>query len=295
VAAVAPSPESPQLTILIPYWDLDPRYLLDAVASLENQGGPYRTIVLDNASTVALPELPPFVEVHRVPRRVTIGEVRNAGLALVETSHLLYLDADDRLVPGAVSLLLGLLREHPDAVACCGVGARLEGEDYGPPSGRSRQRGRLHRPIGGKHLNTYRLQGHPRLLAWVNAARMIVWINSTVIRTDAARATGGFPPLSAEEDWVFSALLAFQGPVVATDQFVRYYRWRQGSLTAQKFQDWSLSSAARRELRRRLRRSPAVPPLLRWSAPLLAVPHGLVDLRRARAWAARSLGRPGAG
>ena len=62
-------------------------------------------VVIDNNSDVVLPPLPPGVEVVRLPKRVSVGAARNAGLALVETGKVIFCDADDRLLPGAIAFL----------------------------------------------------------------------------------------------------------------------------------------------------------------------------------------------
>ena len=273
----------PGLTIVIPFWDLEHEILLDAVASLAEQGRRYRTIVVDNASRAPLPELPPDVEVVRLPKRVNVGEARNAGLALVRTSHVLFLDADDALFPGSIPFLYSQLEACPEAVASAGAGALFKrGVGIVP----FRRRSWTHRL-----LNLRRLQGRPLLLALVNTVRMILPTSCVILRTDVVRRVGGFSADEAEEDWVLSAALAFQGPVVAGSYRVRRYGLRSGSLNQLKATDWRISSHARRELRRRLRRDPHVPPLVRAGSPILALLHGKPALRRLRAWAERRLAR----
>jgi hypothetical protein len=135
-----------------------------------------------------------------------------------------------------------------------------------------------------------RLQRFPRLLGAVNTVHMILQPSSAVLRTDAVRRVGGFSGHEAEEDWVLSALLGFQGRVIADTRYVRRYRIRAGSLNRIKDRDWRISAGARREMRRRLRRDPAVPFLIRASTPLLVVLHGLPllhELRRRLRSAAR--------
>lgn len=271
-ATVSASPR-PGVTVVIPFWDLDPQILLDAVSSVAEQGATYRTIVVDNASTVPLPELPGYAEVLRLPERGNVGDARNAGLALVETSHVLFLDADDILFPGSIPFLLEQLGRRPDVVASCGGGVAWR---PGPGGGETVpwRRGRFHL------LNTLRLQRLPRLLALVNTVKMILSMSCTLLRTDAVRAAGGFSSDVAEEDWVLSAALAFHGPIVAGTKVVRRYRLRPDGLNTQKAADWRISSAARRELRRRLRHDPAVPLAVRLATPLLAVLHARPALRR---------------
>lgn len=268
---------TPGLTIVIPYWDLDPQTLLDAVASLAEQGATYRTIVVDNASAVPLPPLPPWVEVLRLPSRVGVGAARNAGLAVVETSHVLFLDADDQLFPGSIPFLLGQLEANPDAIASLGRGLAWWPDPAAAPvvpPGRRRRRATV---------RISRLQRFPRLLGAFNTVRMIVQPSCAILRVDAVRRAGGFSTHEAEEDWVLSALLTFQGRVVAGSRPVRRKRIRAGSLNRIKHRDWRISADARREMRRRLRRDPAVPFPVRLATPVLAVLHSrplLAELRR---------------
>ena len=67
-------------------------------------------VVVDDGSTEPLPDLPPDVELVRQENQ-GVARARNAGLARVRTPYVLFLDADDRIVPGALSLL----REPLDA------------------------------------------------------------------------------------------------------------------------------------------------------------------------------------
>jgi glycosyltransferase involved in cell wall biosynthesis len=224
--------QAPELTIVIPYWDLDPQILLDAVSSLSEQGATYRTIVVDNASTVPLPPLPPHVEVLSLPRRVGVGAARNAGLAVVETSHVLFLDADDQLFPGSIPFLAGQLEERPDAVASSGGGSAWWPDPSAARVLVPRRRRRWHR-----RLRLVTLQRRPGLLRLLNTVYMIFQPSCALLRTDAVRRAGGFSTHEAEEDWVLSALLLFQGDVIAGTRDVRRYRMRVGSLNRIKHRD----------------------------------------------------------
>lgn len=86
------------------------RFLPEAVASaLEQEGGAPRVIVVDDGSTdpdtdTVLAALPAAVEVVRQPN-AGLSAARNAGLSRASTAFLIVLDADDRLLPGALAAL----------------------------------------------------------------------------------------------------------------------------------------------------------------------------------------------
>jgi glycosyltransferase involved in cell wall biosynthesis len=78
------------------------RYLPEAVDSALGEGA--HVIVVDDGSTDPLPGLPAEVELIRQENR-GVASARNAGLARVQTPYALVLDADDRLVAGALEIL----------------------------------------------------------------------------------------------------------------------------------------------------------------------------------------------
>ena len=84
------------------------RYLREAVDSVLAEGA--KVVVVDDGSTEAVPELPSEVELIRQENQ-GVARARNIGIARVQTPFLLVLDADDRLMPGA----LGKLREPLEA------------------------------------------------------------------------------------------------------------------------------------------------------------------------------------
>jgi GT2 family glycosyltransferase len=86
------------------------RFLREAVDSALREGA--RVVVVDDGSTEPLPELPPEVELIRQENE-GVARARNAGLARVETPYAIVLDADDRLVPGAVATLRTTLESDP--------------------------------------------------------------------------------------------------------------------------------------------------------------------------------------
>ena len=95
-------------------------YLPEAVDSLLTQeGGAPHVVVVDDGSTdprthAALEALPEGVELVRQANAGVVA-ARNAGLARASTPFVLFLDADDRLAPGALAAMRRALDEHPAA------------------------------------------------------------------------------------------------------------------------------------------------------------------------------------
>jgi len=74
-----------ELTVVIPVWDAYVRWLPNCVETIRRQVPQARIVVVDNASTVALPALSFDVDVLRVPARRSVGAARNLGLADART------------------------------------------------------------------------------------------------------------------------------------------------------------------------------------------------------------------
>jgi glycosyltransferase involved in cell wall biosynthesis len=98
------------ITVVVPSFNYG-RYVGEAVDSALREGA--RVIVVDDGSTEPLPELPPEVDVIRQENK-GVARARNTGLARVETPYVLVLDADDRLVSGALEALRAPLDAHPE-------------------------------------------------------------------------------------------------------------------------------------------------------------------------------------
>jgi glycosyltransferase involved in cell wall biosynthesis len=95
-------------------------YLNEAVGSLLGQeGGAPHVIVVDDGSTdprthEVIAGLPPSVEVVK-QENAGLAAARNAGFARTRTPYVLFLDADDRLAPGALAVMRAALERHPEA------------------------------------------------------------------------------------------------------------------------------------------------------------------------------------
>jgi glycosyltransferase involved in cell wall biosynthesis len=95
-------------------------YLNEAVESLLGQeGGAPHVIVVDDGSTdprthEVIAALPPSVEVVR-QENAGLAAARNAGFARTRTPYVMFLDADDRLAPGALPVMRAALEQQPEA------------------------------------------------------------------------------------------------------------------------------------------------------------------------------------
>ncbi|MDQ1128156.1 glycosyltransferase family 2 protein [Microbacterium sp. SORGH_AS_0888] len=128
---------NPVVTIVVPGHDVAP-YAPDALASLRAQTFPAWTAVLvDDGSSDGTSELfaaaaaaDPRFRVVRHPARRGLGSARNTGVSLVDTPFLGFLDADDVLLPDALTRLTATLdASGSDFVA--GAYVRLAADDAG--------------------------------------------------------------------------------------------------------------------------------------------------------------------
>jgi glycosyltransferase involved in cell wall biosynthesis len=125
------------VSIIIAARDME-RYIGETLASVLGESLPSREIiVVDDGSTDSTPVIvaavnDPRVRVIERTQDHGVSAARNAGLALARGRAVLCLDADDVIVPGALSRLLAALDSQPASVAAYGAylpisdaGARL--------------------------------------------------------------------------------------------------------------------------------------------------------------------------
>jgi glycosyltransferase involved in cell wall biosynthesis len=143
-----------------------------------------------------------------------VSTARNVGLAMARAPYIFFLDADDILAPDALFKMAVTLDLMPQHVACFGHHIKIS-EDGTELSTRSYLRWRV-LPSGDTLRN---------LIAknFISGA--------ICIRTEAARAVGGFnPELKLGEDWEFWCRLATLGDFAAMpDDVILMYRQRFSS------------------------------------------------------------------
>ncbi len=258
---------SPRVTVVIPAWNLGSE-LVAAVDSALEQGPAVEVLVVDNASDEPLPETGGRRVV--LEQRCSVAAARNAGLAGVNTPYVMFLDADDRLLPGTIAYLLGLMEPNPELVMACATPLPWDMEADAP----------AHRPPFPPRI-AYRLCAQRRTFAFANLARNLLPVTGcSLIRTDLARDAGGFSESNFGEDWALGAVLALRGRVLIDERPGSHYAMRGGSLMARG--EWSDILAARREIRRRVAADPATPVGVRLSLPVVFGLQYVSALRRRR-------------
>jgi glycosyltransferase involved in cell wall biosynthesis len=243
------------VTVVVPAWDAYAgEGLLEAVASVLDQRTPVELIVVDNASDVPLPDLG-SAEIVAVGRRLSTGAARNAALDRVRTPYLVFLDADDVLLPGALPALI----------------AGLEGDDgcsayaLSILDGVTGARHRSPRPIARA------LSRWPPLFALANTVwSLLPTQGATIMRTSDVRACGGYGESDQGEDWVLATSLAFRGRVSFDRRLGLCYRRRPDSPGWGTLSGSVLLENARR-VRERVNQDQAIPTWAKAVLPVVAV------------------------
>jgi glycosyltransferase involved in cell wall biosynthesis len=241
------------VAVVIPVWDDYVRWLAEAVESVLAQAVAAQVVVVDNASAEPVPELPGTM-VIRTPYRLSTGGARNLGLAAVTTPLVVFLDADDMFLPGALVPLVHGMAMRPDMVAL--GSSRIEAD-----TGR---RHRSPRPLAAL------LARRPAAFAFANAVWSLVPTQGTmVMRTELVRAAGGYADRSQGEDWVLGVSLAWRGPIGFDSRMTLLYRWRGDSPGGELAEPPLLANASC--VRKRMREDPGVPIWARASLPLVCL------------------------
>ncbi len=171
-------------------------------------------IIVDDGSTDRTPEI---LETYsdnrlRVLRQPNggVSAARNAGLAVAGAPYVFFLDADDILLPDALSRMVTVLDENPQHVACFAHHIRIR-----PDGVELTERADL----------AWKLFPAHDTLRYLISKNFIV-CGAICIRTDTARSVDGFnSTLKWGEDWEFWCRLAVHGDFAAMrDDIVLLYR-----------------------------------------------------------------------
>lgn len=190
-------------------------YLADAIRSAKEQTRPAdEIIVVDDGSTDQTREVAGgFPEVGYVwQENAGLSAARNAGMRASKNAHLIFLDADDRLLPNAVETGLACLSANPECAFAYGSFCRID---------RAGARTFTH------HVAAYQ-DAYEQLLR-IN----FIAAHSTVIyRKAALEAAGGFDPaLEACEDYDVYLRLTRQFPVACHSDVVTEIRHHDSNMS----------------------------------------------------------------
>jgi glycosyltransferase involved in cell wall biosynthesis len=97
-------------------------------SALAQTMGPTEVIVVDDGSTDTTAEVVRRFPDVRLIRQSNAGvsAARNAGLVAATGDFIVFLDADDELLPDAVEIGMAALRRHPEAAAAAGRAAPID-------------------------------------------------------------------------------------------------------------------------------------------------------------------------
>jgi glycosyltransferase involved in cell wall biosynthesis len=263
-------------TVVVTIWDdYVTAWLADAVTNLSAQDPAPRILVVDNASNVALPELP-GVEVVRSARRLSRGAARDLGLAHVTTRYVVMWDADDVMPPGTLDFLERAIAADPRLVA------------YGTAI--------VEHPTGRRHRWPRRwiatLVRWPRSFAILHSIWSIYpTTGSTIMRTEVARAAGGYGDNDTGEDWLLGVSLAFRGRLGWSERIGRVYRLHDRSNWSRHATDVGYQTGHARAVRDRIRADRAIPAWARLLLPVIALGQFLAILAHTAASVVRCVMR----
>ncbi|MBR0818364.1 glycosyltransferase [Bradyrhizobium liaoningense] len=208
-----PASKTTSVSVVIPAKNVA-AYIGETLASALAQGEISEVIVVDDGSSDTTTAI---VRAIRDPRlRLMINDssgvsaARNLGARHASGEWLLFLDADDRLRPGAVAALLAAARGAPRAVLVYG--------DYDTIDSEGRQ-------IGRRGLLKGRRKPSGDVLARLASGNFIVNGGIALARAEAFRAIGGFDTsLRYCEDWHCWCRLAAIGEFEFAPKLLLDYR-----------------------------------------------------------------------
>jgi len=191
-------------------------------SALAQEPTPAQVVVVDDGSTdgtaAALRKYAGRIEYVRQENR-GVSAARNSGLARLATDAVVFLDADDLLLPGALARRGGLLA-GADA-----VWAHTDGwhEDE---SGARRRFSAVHTPVGG------------RVEGWIFAGllrRNCITADAVIARLALVRELGGFDEtIQGTEDWDLWLRLGARHPVRHSPQPTFVYRRGTNTLSGNR-------------------------------------------------------------
>jgi glycosyltransferase involved in cell wall biosynthesis len=206
--------EAASVSVVIPCFDQG-HYLGEAIESVLAQtlGGAELVVVDDGSADNSFEVAGRYPGLNRLRQENRgVAAARNVGLAATSGEHVVFLDADDRLLPGALELGSELLARRPQVAFVAGMPRDIRGDGTVIESTRQ--------PLVTQ-------DHYLRLLE-----DCFIWSGSSVVhRRSALEHVGGFDEsLAAGDDYDLYLRIAREFPVFCHDAVVTEYR-RHGSNT----------------------------------------------------------------
>ena len=198
----------PLVSVVIPTYN-HASFLGEAVASVQAQSyGSLEVVVVDDGSTDETPQVVAALQGVKYVAQANQGlaSARNTGIRCSQGSYLLFLDADDRLLPNAVRASLARLAKRPECAFVSGSYTLVDTAGA-----------LLHRP-----QRSCPASDHFRELLRAN----YIGMHATVLyRRSALEEVGGFDAgLKACEDYDLYLRIARRWPVLCHAEEVAEYR-----------------------------------------------------------------------
>jgi glycosyltransferase involved in cell wall biosynthesis len=246
----------PTISILVPAYNAE-RHIEACLRSILQQMTPqHALIVIDDGSTDATAPLVESLRQAHPAAAFTLGRQENQGIALTRNrlldsatgKYVLFVDADDLLLPGALAALDEVIaRERPDVIAC-------DFNDWHPHNMR-----RTHRVSLGYPANVLVRDREEILRTFFIDRHTYVWANVMRREIYARQPAPLFPPGRKFEDLtVLAQLLSDCGSLYRLARPTIDYRQHRGSLKRSVSRGWCRDFAlAVLDLRRHFEQTPS--------------------------------------
>jgi glycosyltransferase involved in cell wall biosynthesis len=207
-------PQRPSVSIIIPCHNTG-RYLREAIESARAQTyRPLEIIVVDDGSaddSRAIAES--FPDVRVIPQsQQGVSSARNRGVAEARSGYLVFLDADDRLLPNALDVGVRALLAHPECALAYG----------------------FFRPIGREWPGYQQPDAEPHETDYAGLLTnsFEVWSGTSVMRRSVVTAVGGYRVgLHLAEDFELNLRMVRAFPFYCHATIVSEYRLHDSNTT----------------------------------------------------------------